>query len=204
MFFPIYNNGFDSKIVYSIVKIIESDGVVIIPTDTFYAFACDVNSVKATKKLADLKGKKLEKSDFSIICNDISMASSYTKPISNDFFRLLKNNTPGAFTFVFEASNLVPKIFQNKKKCIGIRIPNCEFTLEIVKYLGKPLLVSTIPMEDRDFEQYTDSELIREEWENRVEAIVCGGDLMFEPSCVVKCIDGEIEIVREGCQELVL
>lgn len=204
MFFPIYNNGFDDKVVHSIVNIIENDGVVIIPTDTFYAFACDVNSVKGARKLADLKGKKLEKSDFSIICEDISMASSYTKPISNEYFRLLKNNTPGAFTFVFEASNLVPKIFQNKKKCIGIKIPCCDFSLEVVRCLGRPLLVSSIPMNDRDFEQYTDSELIRDEWEYRVEAIVCGGDLKFESSTVVKCVEGEIEIIREGCQELVL
>lgn len=204
MFFPIYNNGFNNDVVDSVIRIIESDGVVIIPTDTFYAFACDVNSVKASRRLAELKGKKLEKSDFSILCNNISQASAYTKPISNDFFKLLKNNTPGAFTFVFEASNLVPKIFQNKKKCIGIRIPDCDFATELAKELDRPLLVSSIPMIDRDFEDFSDIDLIREEWEDKVEAIVGGGNLRFEPSTVVRCVGGEIEIIREGCEDLVL
>lgn len=202
MFFPIYNNGFDDDILRSIVSIIEEDGVVIIPTDTFYAFACDVNSVKAARRLADLKGKKLEKSDFSILCHNISQASSYTKPISNSFFKILKNNTPGAFTFVFEASTLVPKIFQNKKKCIGIRIPNCDFAKELAKELDRPLLVSSIPMADRDFEDFTDIELIREEWEDKVEAIVGGGELRFEPSTVVKCVGNDFEIIRNGCEVL--
>ncbi len=204
MFFPIYNNGFDDKVVRSIVNIIENDGVVIIPTDTFYAFACDVNSVKGARKLADLKGKKLEKSNFSILCSGISQASVYTKPISNVFFKILKDNTPGAFTFVFEASSLVPKIFQNKKRCIGIRIPNCDFAIELAKGLNRPLLVSSIPMTDRDFEDFTDSELIREQWEERVEAVVCGGELRFEPSTVVSCAGEEVEIIREGCEDLVL
>lgn len=204
MFFPIYDNGFDKQIIDSIIRILESDGLVIIPTDTFYAFACDVNSPKAARRLADLKGKKLEKSDFSIICHSISQASSYTKPISNDFFKLLKNNTPGAFTFVFEASNLVPKIFQNKKKCIGIRIPNCDFTLELVKEFGRPLLVSSIPVEDRNFEDYSNAELVFEEWKNKVEAMVGGGSLNFEPSSVVKCVGNDCEILREGCGELIL
>lgn len=202
MFFPIYDNGFDDKVVDSIVKILESDGVVIIPTDTFYAFACDVNSVKAARRLADLKGKKLEKSDFSIICNNISQVSSYTKPISNDLFKLLKSNTPGAFTFVFQASGLVPKIFQNKKKSIGIRIPDCDFALEVVNRLERPLLVSSIPSEDRDFEEYTNEELVWEEWEGMVEAMVGGGCLSFMPSTVVDCVSGEAEITREGCGEL--
>lgn len=202
MFFPIYNNGFDDDVLRSIVGIIENDGVVIIPTDTFYAFACDVNSVKAARRLADLKGKKLEKSDFSILCHNISQASSYTKPISNNFFKILKNNTPGAFTFVFEASTLVPKIFQNKKKCIGIRIPKCDFATELAKELGRPLLVSSIPMEERDFEDFTDIELIREEWEDKVEAIVGGGELRFEPSTVVKCVGDNFEIIRNGCEVL--
>lgn len=202
MFFPIYNNGFDDSVVESIVDIIDKDGLVIIPTDTFYAFACDVNSLKASRRLAELKGKKLEKSDFSIICHNISMASAYTKPISNEYFRVLKNNTPGAFTFVFEASNLVPKIFQNKKKCIGIRIPNCDFTLELVKRLERPLLVSSIPMNDKSFEEYSNEELILEEWENRVDAMVGGGCLRFEASTVVNCVEEDYQIIREGCGEL--
>ncbi len=204
MFFPIYNNGFDDDVLRSLISIIEDDGVVIIPTDTFYAFACDVNSVKASRRLADLKGKKLEKSDFSILCSNISQASAYTKPISNDFFKLLKNNTPGAFTFVFEASSLVPKIFQNKKRCIGIRIPNCEFATELAKALERPLLVSSIPMVDRDFEDFTNIELINEEWEDKVDAIVGGVELRFEPSTVVKCVGSDFEIIREGCEDLVL
>ncbi|MEE0267705.1 MAG: L-threonylcarbamoyladenylate synthase [Bacteroidales bacterium] len=202
MFFPIYNNGFDDSVVESIVDIIDKDGLVIIPTDTFYAFACDVNSLKASRRLAELKGKKLEKSNFSIICHNISMASAYTKPISNEYFRILKNNTPGAFTFVFEASNLVPKIFQNKKKCIGIRIPTCDFTLELVKRLERPLLVSSIPTNDKSFEEYSNEELILEEWENRVDAMVGGGCLRFEASTVVNCVEDHYQIIREGCGEL--
>lgn len=204
MFFLIYNNGFDERVLHSVIDVIENDGVVIIPTDTFYAFACDVNSVKAARRLADLKGKKLEKSDFSIICSSISQLSLYTKPISNDYFKLLKKNTPGAFTFVFEASSLVPKIFQNKKRCIGVRVPDCDFTIELVKELERPLLVTSLPSEGREFEEYSNIELIIEEWEAMVDAIVGGGDLHFEPSTVVRCIEDEFEIIREGCGDLIL
>ena len=110
-----YNDFLDGKQLNRVTDALRNGCIMIIPTDSFYCFVCDIENHKAASRLAQIKGKKLEKAVFSILCGSISQASEYTKPLTKEQFRLLKQNTPGAFTFIFQASNKVPKIFLTKK-----------------------------------------------------------------------------------------
>ena len=114
--------------------------------------------------MAQIKGKKLEKAVFSILCSSISQASEYTKPLTKEQFRLLKQNTPGAFTFIFQASNKVPKIFLTKKRTIGIRIPNCKVATDIAENMGHPLLITSVPHIGEESDYYMNGELLEEKF----------------------------------------
>jgi tRNA threonylcarbamoyl adenosine modification protein (Sua5/YciO/YrdC/YwlC family) len=188
----------DKPNVKPIVDVLEQGGVIIYPTDTLYAFACDINNVKAARRLASLKGKVLEKSNFSIVCSSLSQISQYAKPLSNEQFRILKQNLPGAFTFVLKTSSRTPKIFQTKKQTIGVRIPANEICLAIVEEFGRPILTSSLPMENDEEECYANIELVYEKYGNVVEMIIDAGKISNVPSCVVDLTQDDPENIREG------
>lgn len=199
MFVTIYEDNINDRQIDNICSLFHNEGLLIVPTDTLYAFACEVDCNKAAHRLAMLKGKKLEKSNFSIICDSISMASKYTKPLTKQQFAFIKNLQTGGFTFVFKASNLTPKVFQNKKRTIGIRITQNKVLLEIIHRLEKPLLVSSLPRDNAMVEEYTDSELIYQKYSNKVEALIDIGKLDCQPSTVVDMTqDNEYQIIRQG------
>lgn len=204
MLLKIHPQGIEQKQLDIICNCLEKGGVIIYPTDTVYAFACKLGNLKASEKLASLKGKKFEKSNFSIVCNNISQASDFIKPLSNDFFRVLKHNTPGAFTFVFEASSKIPKILQTKKKTIGIRIPDSDIAQRIVELLDYPILTSSLPTEDMELEEYTNPEIMEEIYDSKVDIIIDNGIGGDKTSTVIDFTCGEINIIREGIGELVL
>jgi tRNA threonylcarbamoyl adenosine modification protein (Sua5/YciO/YrdC/YwlC family) len=198
MLITLYQDNIQEKLLNYIVSILEKDGVIIIPTDTLYAFVCDINSNKASNKLALLKGKKLEKSNFSILCENISMASKYVKPLNKEQFSLIKNSTTGGFTFVLPCSNLTPKIFQSKKRTIGIRIPNNYIPLSIINRLQRPLLVSSLPRESKDEEDYSNAEIIHDIYKNKVDIVVEGENVSNICSTVIDMTNNNFEIIREG------
>ncbi|MDR0790677.1 MAG: threonylcarbamoyl-AMP synthase [Bacteroidales bacterium] len=198
MLLTVYPTNLNNKHIEQIVQVIEQGGVIICPTDTLYAFACDINNVKAARKLAYLKGKVLEKSHFSVVCSNISQVSQYVKPLSNEQFRILKDNLPGPFTFVFNTSPKTPKIFQTKKQTIGVRIPNNNVVLAIVEAFGRPLLTSSLPKEDKSEEDYANPELIDEQYGDKVDLVVNGGEVSNVPSTVVNLTDDQPLIIREG------
>ncbi|MDR1847048.1 MAG: threonylcarbamoyl-AMP synthase [Bacteroidales bacterium] len=198
MILKTYSNALNIKQMEQVGTILEQGGIIIYPTDTLYAFACDINNAKAARRLATLKGKTLEKSHFSIVCRDISQVSQYVKPMSNEQFRILKANLPGAFTFVMRTSPKTPKIFQTKKQTIGIRIPNNAITLAIVEFFGRPLLTSSLLKDNKSEEYYSNPELIEEEYDERVDLVIDGGEISNIPSCVIDLTENEPEIIREG------
>ncbi len=203
MFITIYENNINPKQIERICELFQNQALIIVPTDTLYAFACEVDCSKAAHRLAMLKGKKLEKSNFSIICDSISMASRYTKPLTNNQFAFLKGLQTGGFTFVFKASNLVPKIFLNKKRTIGIRITQNNVLSQIIHRLDKPLLVSSLPRDNFDVEDYTDSELIYQRYSDKVDALIDTGKLDMQPSTVVDMTeDDEYQIIRQGLGQI--
>ncbi len=185
------------------VKILQDGGILIYPTDTVYALGCDIFNTRAVERIAKIKGVNPKKHDFSIICQDLSHISDFALPFNNSVFKLMKKNLPGAFTFILPASNKIPKIFKNSKKDIGIRIPDNNIPLALVKELGHPILTTSIHDEDEMMEYSTDPELIHEKYENQVDAVIDGGYGNLTASTIVNCIDDEIEVTRQGIGELI-
>ena len=198
MLIKIYPENPNPREIKKIVQIIEDGGVVIYPTDTIYGIGCDISQPKAVARLAKIQGLDMDKSYFSFLFNDLSQLSEYTKPMSNAAFKLLKRNVPGPFTFIFEANNNIPKIFQSKRKTIGIRIPNQPIITNIVKELGCPIMTTSILDEDEISGFLTDPEEINEHYKDRVDIIIDGGPGENKESTIVDCTENEILITRQG------
>jgi tRNA threonylcarbamoyl adenosine modification protein (Sua5/YciO/YrdC/YwlC family) len=178
-----------------------SGGVVIIPTDTVYAFACDIFNQRAVEFITKLKNHDMRRANLSFICHDLSEVSEYAK--MNDLsFRLMKRNLPGPFTFILPGSSKLPKLFKNRKT-VGIRMPNNTIALEIVRELGNPIMVSSIFTDEDTTEYITDPELIDEKYGQQVDLVIDGGYGGILPSTIIDCTNDESEIIRQGAGELI-
>ncbi|NPA68732.1 MAG: threonylcarbamoyl-AMP synthase [Chlorobi bacterium] len=202
MLLKIYEKNTDIKKIRMITDIFRNGGIVIIPTDSVYAFSCDMNNRKAVDKLAALKGIKLKDADFSFIFNDLSTVSEYIKPLNNHFFKIIKKNLPGPFTFILNANNNIPNFFRKSKKTIGVRIPDNNIVRMIVKELGNPVLSTSVHADDEVREYMTDPSLIYEKYKNTVDAVIDGGYGKIEASTVADCTGDVIKILREGIEPL--
>ncbi|HLO92126.1 MAG TPA: L-threonylcarbamoyladenylate synthase [Lentimicrobium sp.] len=198
MLLKIYPENPNERHIRIVVECLMDGGIVIYPTDTVYGLGCDIFKSKAIERIALIKGIKAEKANFSFICNDLSQLSDYSKPIPNNIFKMMKSNLPGPFTFILNASNNVPKLIQSKKKTVGIRIPNNNIPLEIVKELGNPIMSTSIHDEDEIIEYTTDPELIYEKYNKLVDIVIDGGYGDNEPSTVIDCTSEEPHLIREG------
>ncbi|MDF1518526.1 MAG: L-threonylcarbamoyladenylate synthase [Lutibacter sp.] len=193
----IYNENPNEREIDKVVKILQKGGLIIYPTDTVYGLGCDITNTKAMEKVAQLKGLKLDKANFSFICYDLSNLSDYVKQIDTPAYKILKKALPGPYTFVLPSSTNLPKAFKNKKT-VGIRIPDNNIIRELVKKLGNPIVSTSIYDEDDLLEYTTDPELIFEKWGNRVDIVIDGGYGSNIPSTIVDLSEGEITILREG------
>ncbi len=202
MLLKIYNENPNPRDIRKVVDVLRDGGVIIYPTDTVYGIGCDITNQKAVEKVAQFKGIKIEKANFSFICSDLSHISDYTKPISNTIFKLMKKNLPGPFTFILEASNNVPRYFKGKKKTVGIRVPANNIIRDIVYELGNPILSTSIRDEDEILEYATDPELIYEKFQDFADIVIDGGYGEIIPSTVIDCTGETIVILREGKGEL--
>jgi len=203
MIIEINPNNIDSRLIDDAVKSLRSGGIIIFPTDTVYSMGCDLRNKKALEKLAKLKEIKLKKANFSIICHDLSNLSEYVKPIDRPIFKLLKNSLPGPFTFILNATTEVTKIFDSNKKEIGIRIPDNNIILEIVKKLGNPVVTTSLHNEeDTILDYFTDPYTIYENYDEKVDLIIDGGFGKLEASTVVDCTSNAPEIIRQGIGKL--
>jgi tRNA threonylcarbamoyl adenosine modification protein (Sua5/YciO/YrdC/YwlC family) len=172
--------------------------VVIIPTDTVYAVACDLYNKKSIDRLCKVVGKKPEKANLSILCRDLSNLSEYTLPIDNSLYKLMRRLLPGPYTFILRASSKVPKIFKNNKKTIGIRVPDNLVVQSILSELDRPIVCASVHSEDDISEYITEPEEINRHFGYKVDLVVDGGIGGLEGSTVLDCSEGEIEILREG------
>lgn len=193
----IYEENPNPRDIDKVVKVLRSGGLIIYPTDTVYGLGCDINNIKALERVAKIKGVKLEKSNFSFICNDLSNLSDYVKQIDNATFKLLKRALPGAYTFILPGAKSLPNPFK-KKKTVGIRVPDNAIAQEIVYQLGNPIISTSIRDEDEVIEYTTDPELIYEKWKDKVDVVIDAGYGGNEASTVIDVSQGEIEVVREG------
>ena len=196
-FIKIYNDKPNEAAIAKVVKILREGGLVIYPTDTVYGLGCDISNTKALEKIAKIKGIKLEKANFSFVCSDLSNLSDYVKQIDTSTFKLLKRALPGPYTFILPGNNNLPKEFK-KKTTVGIRVPDNNIALEIVRQLGNPIVSTSIHDDDEVLEYSTDPELIFEKWQNLVDVVIDGGYGDNEPSTIIDLSGSEPLVVREG------
>lgn len=201
MFIKLFEDNPNAKDILKVVEILREGGVIIYPTDTVYAIGCDINQVKAVQRVAALKGVKPEKANFSMICRDLSKVAEYAK-LDNTVFKVMKRCLPGPFTFILNATNKLPNVLMNRRKTIGIRIPDNYIVMAIVEELGRPLLTTSVHDDDEVIEYTTDPELIYEKYQKQVDLVIDGGYGHNMASTVVDCTGGDIEIVRQGIGEL--
>jgi len=198
MLIKIYPENPNPKHIRQVVDLLEVGGIIIYPTDTVYAMGCDIKANKSIDKIARFKGLNPENPDLSLIFHDMSQLSEYTVIRDNTIFKLLKRNLPGPFTFIVRANNQIPKLFKNKKKTVGIRIPDSPIVKELVRELGRPIITTSIHDPDEIIEYTTDPELIHEKFREFADIVIDGGYGKNEASTIVDCTGDEPEIIRQG------
>jgi tRNA threonylcarbamoyl adenosine modification protein (Sua5/YciO/YrdC/YwlC family) len=203
-YITIHPDNPEEQKIRKVVECIRNGGLVIYPTDTVYGIGCDLYNPKAIEKLCKLKGIKPAKMHLSFICYDLSDLSKYAKHVSTATFRLMKKALPGAYTFILESSGEVPKIFDVKKKQVGIRVPNHLIPRMIVKELGNPILTTSVKDEQSEGEHLTDPSLIYDQYEKLVDLVIDGGFGGIEPSTVIDCTTDNFEVIREGLGDVSL
>lgn len=203
-FIKLFEENPDPRKIQQIVDLLKDGAVIIYPTDTIYGLGCDLTNRKAIDKLCWIKGIKPGKINLSFICEDMSHISDYVKNLSTPTFKLMKKNLPGPFTFILPANSNVPKIVNANKKTVGIRIPNNNIPIALVKALGNPLITTSIKEDDDIVEYPTDPEEIYESFKNLVDVVIDGGYGNNSPSTVIDCTKEPAEIVREGLGEIIL
>ena len=196
-FIKLYNENPNEKEIAKIVDVLRNGGLIIYPTDTVYGLGRDITNTKALEKIARIKGVKLEKANFSFVCSDLKNLSDYVKQIDSSTFKLLKRALPGAYTFIMQGNNNLPKDFK-KKKTVGIRVPDNLIARTIVERLGNPIVSTSIYDEDDVIEYTTDPELIFEKWQNLVDIVIDGGYGDNTASTVIDLSGDEPVVIREG------
>lgn len=201
MYVQIHPIDPEPRKVKQAVDLLQAGGIIIYPTDTVYGLGCDIANHQAVERICKLRRLDPDKAMLSFICTDISQVSEYASQLDNSVFKLLKKNLPGPFTFILRSSNAVPKLFKNKKRTIGVRIPDNKIALALVAALGRPILSASLKLDEaeEDFEAYiTDPLDLREHYEHQVDLIIDGGQGGITPSTLVDCSKEEIEVLREG------
>ncbi len=202
MLLKLYEKNPDSRIINKIVDLLQYGGVIIYPTDTVYGIGCDITKARAVERVARIKGIRPDKARFSFICADLSQLSDFARHVDNTTFKLMKSSLPGPYTFILTASTQVPRFIKQRRKTVGIRIPDNQIILEIVRQLGNPILTTSLKMDDQILEYPTDPELIHEEYGDLVDAVIDGGYGGIIPSTVIDCSGEEPEVRREGLGEV--
>ena len=199
MFLKLYKENPNPRYIKMILECLADGGIIIFPTDTIYGMGGSISNPKVLDRICQIKGIRKEKANFSFIFHDLSMLSEFTRPISNNVYKMMKRNLPGPFTFILEANNNVPRIFQSKKKTIGIRIPDQPIITNLVNEFGSPIMTTSLVDDEDEFGGYlTDPEEINERYKDKVDIIIDGGAGENTASTVIDCTENEILIVRQG------
>jgi tRNA threonylcarbamoyl adenosine modification protein (Sua5/YciO/YrdC/YwlC family) len=195
-FFYVHPDNPQGRLMKQAADIIKQGGVIVYPTDSGYALGCHLGDKKALERICQIRN--IDKNhNFTLVCQDLSQISEYTR-IDNTAYRLLKNNTPGPYTFIFKGSKEVPKRLLNpKKKTIGIRVPNNTIAQALLTELAEPIMSTSLIMPGQDMAEY-DPEQIRDLLEHQVDLIVNGGYLGQHPTTVIDFSNDSIEIIRVG------
>jgi tRNA threonylcarbamoyl adenosine modification protein (Sua5/YciO/YrdC/YwlC family) len=182
------------RLISRVVDVLKNGGVVVYPTDTNYGIGCDIMNKKAIERIYQLKQRDKSK-PFSFICSGLKNISYYAK-VSNYAYKTMRRLLPGPYTFILEGSKLVPKIMLTKRKTAGIRVPNNNICLALVKELGNPIITTSATMPDGSI--LNDASLIHDVFKNRIDVVVDGSIVPGKPSSVISLINDEPEVLREG------
>ena len=185
-----------ARLIEQAVACLRGGGVIIYPTDTIYGLGCSIYQHKAIEKIARIKQMDPQKAQLSFVCCNLSDLSKYARQLDTPSYRLLKQYLPGPYTFILPASREVPKLLQSKKSTIGLRIPDNKIAMAIVEALGHPVLSASLPGEM--VEEYTDPELIKENFDKLVDIVIDGGTGGMQPSTIIDLTGDEPVVVRHG------
>jgi len=202
MLLQIHPDNPQPRLIKQVTECLKDGGVIIYPTDTIYGLGCDINQRKAVDRICKIKNVDPQKAQLSFICRDLSNLSDYAKSIDTPLYRMLKNYLPGPYTFILPASKQVPKILQNKKSTIGLRIPDNIICRHILDELGHPILSASLPGET--IEEYTYPEMMVEKFGGVVDFVIDGGIGGTVPSTIIDCTTNEWVITRQGLGEWVV
>jgi len=184
--------------IQRVVELLKKGGVIIYPTDTVYGIGCDIHNSRAIERICKIKGIAPNKNNFSFMCNDLSHIAEYTRNLPTPIFKLMKKALPGPYTFILTANNNVPKLLNIKKQNVGIRIPDHQIPLTLVRELGNPIVTTSLKDDDNVLEYTTDPELILERYLHLVDLVIDGGFGGNLPSTIIDCTGTDPEVVREG------
>ncbi len=182
------------RLIRRVVDCLKQGGVIAYPTDTTYGIGCDIFNKKGVKRIYQIKQRDARK-PFSFICSDLSDVANYAQ-VDNFAFKTMRRHLPGPYTFVLEASRVVPDLLTTKQKTVGIRIPDNPIAMEIVRELGHPLVTTSANISGDDVMH--DAELIEEKLGRMLDFVVDGGILVGDPSTVISLLDDNVEVLREG------
>lgn len=202
MLLNINSDNPEGRKVQQVIDTLEKGGIIIYPTDTVYGLGCDIFNKKAVAKICQIRGLKPEKARLSFMCQDIRQIAAYAAQIDNEVFRLMKHHLPGPFTFVLKSNNEVPKMFKNKKRTIGVRVPDHPIIQTILHEFGRPILTISLKSDDEILEYFTDPIDIYDDFKKLVDIVIDGGIGGNIPSTVIDCTTDPPEILREGAGEL--
>lgn len=182
-------------------EMIMDDKIIICPTDTLYAIVCKLSNKNGIEKICKIVGKKPEKANLSIICSSLKHISDYSLQFNKNIYKMMNKNLPGPYTFILKANNKIPKLFLNKRKTIGIRVPNQLITLKIVDYIDEPLVCASVNLSENS--EYTNQiDEIDLSYNKQVDLIIDAGNLNLTGSAVIDCSGEEPELIREGLMPL--
>lgn len=195
-YFKIHPDNPQQRLIREAVERVRRGEVIVYPTDSAYAIGCHIGDKKALDKIRRIRQVDT-KHNFTLVCRDLSEISTYAK-VSNQAYRLINAHTPGAYTFILEATREVPKrLMHPKRKTIGIRVPDNRITMALLSELNEPLMSSTLILPGDEMPQ-TDAEDIRERLEHEVDLVIDGGHCGTEPTTVLTLQNDIVEVIREG------
>ena len=198
MLLAIHPKDPEPRKIAAVVERLTRGAVVVCPTDTVYAYVCSAHQPRAIEILARLKGGRPGKTDLSLICADLGQLALYARHVDTPTFRLMRKALPGPYTFIVAASNEIPRLFKNKKRTVGIRVPDHPIPQALVQALGHALVAASVHDADEILEHTSDPQLIEDRIGHQVELVIDGGICGLEGSTVLDVSEGEAIVIREG------
>ncbi len=199
MIFVINEQNPQPRLINKTIEILKEGGIIVFPTDTVYAYGCDIKDKRAIERIYRLK--KMEKhKPLSFIFTEISAINDYARNISDESYKIMKKAFPGPYTFIFKASRLVPKVVATNQKTVGVRIPDNNIAIEIVKALGRPLLATSVS--DQNGNYIVEPKDLEKIYRNEVDLVIDCGAKISSPSTVVDMTEDTFRVIRKGKGEI--